>query len=65
MKRWNIATVRLIVLGAVVAVGAASAAINATTVQQGDMVVEVERLQDNLYVLRGGGGTSSPAMALC
>ena len=59
MKRWNIATVRLIVLGAVVAVGAASAAISATTVQQGDMVVEVERLQDNLYVLRGGGGTSA------
>ncbi len=55
----NIATARLIVLGVVVAAGVASVAVSTTTAQQGEMVVEVERLQDNLYVLRGGGGNSA------
>ncbi len=59
MKRWNIAKVRLIVLGAVLAAGAASIAISTTSAQQGEMVVEVERLNDSLYVLRGGGGNSA------
>ena len=59
MKRCDIATVRLMVLGAVLAAGAVSVAISTTSAEQGDMVVEVERLKDNLYVLRGGGGNSA------
>ena len=59
MNGWNIATARLMVLGVVVAAGVASVAVSTTTAQQGEMVVEVERLKDNLYVLRGGGGNSA------
>ena len=50
MKRW-------IVLG-MVTLGALSLVVSATQ-QQGEMVVEVEQLEDNLYVLRGGGGNSA------
>ena len=48
---------RVMVLGALVAFGLASLA--AVSAQQGEMVVEVEQLEDNLYVLRGGGGNSA------
>ena len=50
MRRW-------IVLG-MVTLGALSLVVSATQ-QQGEMVVEVEQLEDNLYVLRGGGGNSA------
>jgi glyoxylase-like metal-dependent hydrolase (beta-lactamase superfamily II) len=43
----------------VAAAGLVSIAVTAPAAQQGEMVVEVERLQENLYVLRGGGGNSS------
>lgn len=48
---------RTVVLGAVLMAGAAS--LVATRAEQGQRVVEVERLKDNLYVLRGGGGNSA------
>ena len=51
MRRW-------IVLGVLVAVGALSLVATAGQ-QQGAMVVEVEPLEDNLFVLRGGGGNSA------
>ena len=44
-------------LGALVLVGALS--VVGVASQQGQMVVETERLEDNLYVLRGGGGNSA------
>ncbi len=59
MSGWNLTTVRMIALGVVAAAGLVSLAVTAPMAQQGEMVVEVERLQDNLYVLRGGGGNSS------
>ena len=48
---------RRVVLGAVLAVGMVS--LVAVSAQQGEMVVAVEQLEDNLYVLRGGGGNSA------
>ena len=48
---------RAIVLGVLVMVGALSMAVTAS--QQGQMEVQVEQLEDNLYVLRGGGGNSA------
>ena len=48
---------RRVVLGAVLAVGVLS--LVAVSAQQGEMVVAVEQLEDNLYVLRGGGGNSA------
>ena len=59
MSGWNVATVRMVLLGVVAAAGLVSIAVTAPAAQQGEMVVEVERLQENLYVLRGGGGNSS------
>lgn len=50
-------TKRAAALGAVLLVGAASLAV--TGAEQGGPVVEVERLKENLYVLRGGGGNSA------
>ena len=44
-------------IGLLLAVGALSIA--AAAGQQEEMVVEVEQLEDNLYVLRGGGGNSA------
>ena len=46
MRRW-------IVLGVLVTVGALSLVVTASQ-QQGEMVIEVEQLEDNLFVLRGG-----------
>ena len=48
---------RAIVLGLVTIVGALS--LVGASAQQGEMVVEVEQIKDNLYVLRGGGGNSA------
>lgn len=48
---------RVAVLSALLAVGAMS--VGVVSGQQGEMEVEVEQLQDNLYVLRGGGGHSA------
>ena len=49
---------RGIVLGALLIVGLLSFGITANQ-QQDEMVVEVEQLADNLFVLRGGGGNSA------
>jgi cyclase len=48
---------RVVVLGALLLVGATS--LGVVSGQQGEMVVEVEQLEANLYVLRGGGGNSA------
>ena len=47
---------RIAVLTALVAVGALSYAVSA---QQAPKVVEVEKLKDNLFVLKGGGGNTA------
>ena len=48
---------RRVVLGALVLVGAVS--VIGVAGQQGQNMVETEKLEDNLYVLRGGGGNSA------
>lgn len=48
---------RGIVIGLLLALGAVSIGVAAGQ-QEEEMVVEVEQLEDNLYVLRGGGGHS-------
>ena len=48
---------RGVVLGALLTVGALSLGLAAS--QQEEIVVEVEQLEDNLFVLRGGGGNSA------
>ena len=48
---------RVVMLGALVLVGALS--VVGVVGQQGQMMVETEKLEDNLYVLRGGGGNSA------
>jgi cyclase len=51
---------RLIVLGALLVVGTFSIAVAGGGQQPaGPNVVEIDKLKDNLYVLRGGGGNSS------
>jgi cyclase len=52
---------RGLVLGVLVAVGAASAVTAAYQAQQQNQpkVVEVEKLKDNLYMLKGGGGNTA------
>jgi cyclase len=58
---------RAIVLGALIVVGALSAAVSAMQQppaagragQAPPMVVEIEKLKDTLYVLRGGGGNTA------
>ena len=49
---------RGIVLGLILA-GGAGAAIKAQPPQQGPMVIEVDKVKDNLYVLKGGGGNTA------
>ena len=49
---------RSVVLGVLLSVGALSLG-GAESQQQDEMVVEVEQLEDNLFVLRGGGGNSA------
>ena len=48
---------RVVMLGALVLVGALS--VVGVASQRGQNVVETERLEDNLYVLKGGGGNSA------
>ena len=48
---------RRIVLGALIAAGAVTMTVRAAQ-QPAAMVVEVEKLRDNFYVMRGGGGNS-------
>ncbi len=48
---------RVVVLGVLVLVGALS--VVGVAGQQGQMNLEVDRLEDNLFVLRGGGGNSA------
>src|SRR5215831_9637697 len=51
---------RGLVLGVLVAVGAASAVTAAYQAQQNaPKVVEVEKLKDNLFMLKGGGGNTA------
>ena len=54
---------RVIVLGFLVATGALSLTVAAfqqpPAGQQGPMVVEIDKLKDNLFVMKGGGGNSS------
>ena len=54
MRRW-------IVLGVLVTIGALSLVVTANQ-QQSDRVVEVEQLEDNLFVLRGAGGSGNTAV---
>ena len=49
---------RGIVLGLILA-GGAGAAIKAQPPQQGSPVIEVDKVKDNLYVLKGGGGNTA------
>src|SRR5947207_563944 len=53
---------RVHILGILIAIGAASVAARAAyqpPQQQGPMVVEVDKVKDNLYVLKGGGGNTA------
>jgi glyoxylase-like metal-dependent hydrolase (beta-lactamase superfamily II) len=51
---------RGVVLGVLVAIGAATAVSAAYQAQQNQpKVVEVEKLKDNLYMLKGGGGNTA------
>jgi cyclase len=50
---------RSIVLGLILAVGAAAISVTATQQQDEARVVDIEKLRDNLYVLRGGGGNTA------
>jgi cyclase len=49
---------RSVVLGVVIAVGALSLIVGAQQ-PQGPKVIEVEKLKDNLFVLKGGGGNTA------
>lgn len=48
---------RRLVLGSLIAVGALSLAVTAQ--QPAPMVIEVDKLKDNLFMLRGGGGNTA------
>ena len=50
---------RSMVLGVILALGAASVGVRAYQQAQGPKVVEVEKLKDNLYMLKGGGGNTA------
>lgn len=50
---------RVVVLSTVLAVGALSISVGALQQPAAQNVVEIDKLKDNLYVLRGGGGNSS------
>src|SRR5499427_8087650 len=49
------------ILGLIVLIGAASVALRAyqPPPQQGPKVVEVDKIKDNLWVLKGGGGNTA------
>jgi cyclase len=50
---------RSIVLGVLLAAGALSLVVAAQQQAQGPKVIEVEKLKDNLFVLKGGGGNTA------
>jgi glyoxylase-like metal-dependent hydrolase (beta-lactamase superfamily II) len=50
---------RELVLGTLIVVGALSLAVVAAQQPPAPMVIEVEKLRDNLFVLRGGGGNTA------
>jgi cyclase len=54
---------RSLVLGALVAVGALSLGVAAYQGQQGAKTLEVEKVRDNLYMLKGGGGNTAVFVA--
>jgi glyoxylase-like metal-dependent hydrolase (beta-lactamase superfamily II) len=51
------------VLGLLLALGALSIPVTALQQAQGPKVIEVEKLKDNLFVLRGGGGNTAVFIA--
>jgi cyclase len=50
---------RVIVLGSLIVTGALAIVAAQPPAQQGPKVVEVDKLKDNLYVLKGGGGNTA------
>jgi glyoxylase-like metal-dependent hydrolase (beta-lactamase superfamily II) len=50
---------RNVVLGSLVAIGMLTIAVSAQQQQPAPRVVEVEKLKDNLFVLKGGGGNTA------
>src|SRR5262245_5158776 len=53
---------RVVLLGVLIAVGALSLAVAAyqqPPAQQAPKVIQVDKLQDNLFVLKGGGGNTA------
>ena len=50
---------RKLVLGTLIAAGTLSLAVAAAQQPPAPMVIEVEKLKDNLFVLRGGGGNTA------
>src|SRR5206468_2069404 len=50
---------RAFVLGTLIAIGSLSLAAFQPPQQQGPKVVEVDKVKDNLYVLKGGGGNTA------
>ena len=55
---------RTVVLGALLAVGTLSvAAAGLQQPPQGPKVVEIEKLEDNLFMLKGGGGNTAVLVA--
>ena len=50
---------RLLTLGMVIAIGAVSLLAYQPPAQPGPMVVEVEKVKDNLFILKGGGGNTA------
>ena len=50
---------RVLVLGALIAIGSLSLAAAGLQPPQGPKVIEVEKVKDNLFVLKGGGGNTA------
>ncbi len=50
---------RVIVLGSLIVIGALAIVAAQPPAQQGPKVVEVEKVKDNLYMLKGGGGNTA------
>lgn len=50
---------RIVLLGALVAIGSASVATVGLQQPQAPKVIEVEKLKDNLFLLKGGGGNTA------
>lgn len=50
---------RAVVLGVLLALGGVAAIKGQQPAQQGPKVIEVDKLKDNLYVLKGGGGNTA------